>query len=228
MRSFALRGGDAWYNYRMHFRSHVALVAAGSFLFAASHVFAHVTVQPKEVGIGAFQTFTVSVPSEREEATVRVRLVLPMGLTFVTPTVKSGWIIDVVRDENDTPVEIIWRGGRVPGHFRDDFSFSARVPAEPTELAWRAYQTYEGGAAVSWELGPNDAQPTKADGGPDFSAFGPYSHTAVVDDLIEASPTPILERPVTGSILGGIALAFSLIALAGKFVGKKTGSRSRS
>jgi uncharacterized protein YcnI len=173
------------------------------FSFATTAV-AHVVVRPDTVGIGAFQTFTVSTPSEKDEATVGIRLVLPEGLGSVTPTVKSGWNVKVVTDDSEeaNPIEILWTGGKIPGHFRDDLTFSARVPAEPVTLLWKAYQTYSDGSVISWELGPDDPQPQKEEGGPDFSVFGPAAQTQIIDDLTEK-----------GQGNTDTSLAFSIMAL---------------
>lgn len=149
-------------------------------------VSAHVTVRPDSVGVGSFQTFTVSVPSEKDIGTTEIRLLLPDNLEFVTPTVKSGWTVEVLTHNFPSgphPYEIIWKNGNIPAHYRDDFTFSAKVPAETTTLAWKAYQTYSDKTTVAWELDPGAKQPSKDDGTPDFSAMGPYSQTRVVDDL---------------------------------------------
>ena len=133
-----------------------------SFL-VASTALAHVTVKPSQVGVGSFQIFNISVPGERDAATIGLRLVLPDDLGHVTPTVKPGWRVEVKEKE------IVWSGGNIPAHFRDDFTFSTQVPGEEVKLAWKAYQTYSDGTTVSWELAPGAEQPKKADGSPDFS-----------------------------------------------------------
>lgn len=54
---------------------------------------AHVIVNPKSVGIGSVQTFTVSVPTEKDNPTVGLRLLIPRSVADVTPLVKPGWTI---------------------------------------------------------------------------------------------------------------------------------------
>ncbi|MEO8065586.1 MAG: YcnI family protein [Candidatus Doudnabacteria bacterium] len=158
---------------------------AGLFLLMAQVVSAHVVVKPNSVGIGAFQVFTMGVPSEKSVATVSLRLLLPEGLNFVTPNVKPGWKVEVktqatgrkITDDDGMmvdemkPVEIDWTGGSVPAGQRDEFSFQAQVPAAATTLAWKVYQTYADGSVVAWDQTPsNDAK-------------NPYSKTQVIDDL---------------------------------------------
>ncbi len=176
---------------------------------------AHVTVKPGEVGVGAYQTFTISVPSEKELSTVEVRLTLPAGLESVTPTVKSGWQIQVKSHElpdGKHPYEIVWFGGRIPEHFRDEFTFSTKTPATPTTLAWKAHQVYSDGSVVAWELAPGEAQPTKEDGSPDFSTTGPYSQTQVVDDL-SVGPTKDLNLSIS---VAAVLIAIAALAVAFK------------
>jgi uncharacterized protein YcnI len=197
-------------------------VLAAVLFLGVSVASAHVSVKPSQAGIGSFQTFTLNVPSEREAATVMVRLVLPEGLGHVTPTVKPGWQMEMKHageqmgegseHENEGPVtEIIWRGGSIPGFFRDEFSFSTQVPASETKLAWKAYQHYADGSRVAWELAPgSQEQPKNAQGQPDFSAQGPYSMTAVVNDLQKA---PVWQEPVNIA-LGLSTLSILLSALA--------------
>ena len=165
------------------------LLAAGLILSAHSTALAHVVVRPSEVVTAGFQTFTVSAPNERDVPFNAIELRLPNGLKHVTPTVKPGWQIDVARENQneDAAVKTItWRGGSVPGGFREDFGFSAQVPADATELQWKAYQTYEDGTTVAWDLTASQ-QPKKADGSPDFSASGPFSVTKVVKETEAAS-----------------------------------------
>ncbi|MEK7585580.1 MAG: YcnI family protein [Patescibacteria group bacterium] len=181
------------------------LVVGGTILINPKSSSAHVVVRPNQVGVGSFQTFNIGVPSEKEFSTIGLRLELPAGLEHVTPTVKSGWQIEV------SPTEIIWRGGRIPAHQRDDFSFSAKVPAEATALIWKAYQSYSNGSEVAWANDPKGEQTLDEEGQPDFSKFGPYSETKIVDDL--GGTAFDLKSPKTASILALIALVLALIAL---------------
>jgi uncharacterized protein YcnI len=170
---------------------------------------AHVTVKPAEVNIGTFQTFSISVPVERDIPTIAVRVVLPQGLEHVTPNVKPGWKIA------KTDTEISWTGGSIPAGQRDEFVFSAKVPSQETTLVWKAYQTYQGGAVVAWDL-QADQQPKSTDGKDDFSKSGPYSQTKVINDLKAARVTTENKASGTSSpamVFSIVALVFSIIAL---------------
>lgn len=181
------------------------------FLFSFSLAFAHVVVKPNQVGIGAFQTFTVGVPVEKEVATIGLRLVIPDGLQYVSPNVKPGWKINIKKSgtEHDSPVtEIEWTGGVIPTGQRDDFLFSAKVPSTEGKLQWKAYQTYADGTVVAWEKSADD-QPKDETGKADFSKFGPYSETKVIDDLA-SSDFPTDKTALTLSV---VALVFGIVSL---------------
>jgi len=186
-------------------------------------VSAHVTVKPNEVGVGAWQTFNVSVPVEKDIATVGVRLIIPAGLEYVTPNVKPGWKVDTVKmgeGEEAMVHEIKWTGGSIPAGMRDDFFFSAHVPAEEGILQWKAYQTYADGSIVSWDINEAD-QPKDASGEEDFSSKGPYSETKIINDLakeetpVVAAPTEKegMDRMKDGRGFGDLTLGASVIAL---------------
>ena len=160
----------------------VALMAMGvstlalGFTSAAS---AHVVVRPGDAKTGVYQTFTVSVPVEKESPTVEVRLDIPMGVTSVRPTEKPGWTIQMDKHtENDETMvsAITWKGGEIGVDLRDEFTFSAKTPDEPTELQWKAYQTYKNGTVISW-----DQQSESGDDNEDATT-GPFSVTKVATD----------------------------------------------
>ncbi len=171
---------------------------------------AHVTVKPAEVATAAFQVFTTSVPTELDQPTIKVRVVMPEGLGHVTPTVKPGWTIDTIEsgEGEDTVVdEIIWSGGGIPVGQRDEFSFSAQAPEAETTLQWKAYQTYADGTEVAWDQAPSK------DGHGD-SAVKPLSETSVVDDLVASGVSQTDNTSNTGSNnMTTVALALSVVAL---------------
>ena len=181
-----------------------AIVLVAAFGFAPS-AFAHVVVTPNQVGIGSFNTFTISVPTEMDVPTISVKLLLPPGLQEVVPNVKPGWSVSVKQtgtgDDADV-TEIDWTGGSIPVGERDQFAFSAQVPADPTALDWKAYQTYADGSVVSWDQAPAGNDDSTGD-------VGPYSVTNVIDDLVPA-PAPTADT-TPGAVV--VALIFSLIAI---------------
>ena len=193
-------------------KRYIISVLAGIMLVpcAAQVASAHVVVKPNQVGIAAFQTFTLGVPNEKDIPTTAVRLLIPDGLTSVSPNVKPGWTITIKKAEGNSAkvTEIDWTGGNIPPGQRDDFLFSAQAPANATTLMWKAYQTYQDGTVVNW-----DQKPGNESGDDDSAPVGPYSQTKVINDLVtsNSSKTDIL---ATAELLTGpLALLISALAL---------------
>jgi len=180
----------------------------GGLLLWTLNAGAHVVVTPAEAGIGKFQRFMVGVPAERSAPTSGVRLLIPAGVESVLPNVKPGWQIEVKKNAQGAAAEIEWSGGTIPAGQRDDFVFSAKLPANETILAWKAYQRYGDGSIVAWDRDPK-APPLKNEAGaPDFSKAGPWSRTRIVDDLKRPGADPDL-----GVWISAIALFVALAAL---------------
>lgn len=175
---------------------------------------AHVVVKPAEVVTAGFQTFTVSVPNEKDLPTTSVKLVLPVGLEHVSPTQKPGWSIEVEREgsgEEAMVKSINWGGNTVEAGFRDEFTFSAKVPAKPAELQWKAYQTYADGTVVAWDKAGEDDR--DQEGG----NSGPFSVTKVVTDTDAAAATKKADQAAANA--QNMANRAMLIGLAGSVVG---------
>lgn len=182
------------------------------FLFLVSDAFAHVVVRPNQANIGAFQTFTVGVPNEKDVAVTGLRLLIPEGLQHVSPNVKPGWTVRIIKDgagEDAKVTEVTWTGGSIPSGQRDDFLFSAQVPASETILSWKAYQTYQGGLVVSWDQAPVAKQTDAEREMMEEKNLGPFSQTKVINDL--TTPPPQNESGVTQNTK---AITFSLVAVA--------------
>lgn len=183
-----------------------------SFLLLTSPAFAHIIVYPKQVGIAQTQVFDVTVPTEKDNPTVALKLLIPNGVQDVIPNVKVGWTITVVKKE-DTVTEIDWTNGSIPPDKRDDFYFQAQVAPTPTTLQWKAYQTYQDGTVVAWDVNPaqleklSDAQ---QDALVDKENKGEYSTTTVINDLTNMPTTQNNSQlPITFSI---VALALSALS----------------
>lgn len=171
--------------------------------------FAHVVVTPNEALTGAYETFTTSVPNEKDIPVTGVRLVIPDTIESVTPTVKPGWEIQT-KKTGDKVSEINWTGGMIAPELRDTFTFSAHMPATAGDINWKAYQTYQDGSVVSWDQQP--AKEAHGHSGEDESK-GPYSTTTVSDkdgdtaEVQDSSPDTV---PYVVSI---VALALSVFAV---------------
>ena len=172
---------------------------------------AHVVVKPSSVGVASFQAFNTSVPNEKDVATTSLRLIVPDGLKYVSPTVKPGWTVTSKASgtgESATVTELDWNGGSIPAGQRDDFTFSAQAPAAPTTLMWKAYQTYANGQVISWDQAPDSKNL-------DSEGVTPYSRTDVINDLAAPTSQPSAKpQSLAGAYaLGGSALLVSIAAL---------------
>ncbi len=154
----------------------IGLLASVLALIFSATASAHVTVKPAEVVTAGFQTFTIGVPNEKNIPTTGIKLTIPDGLKHVSPTQKAGWEIQIEKQgEGESAVvkSITWTGA-VNAGFRDEFTFSAQVPEKPTDLQWKAYQTYADGTVVSWDKSGDSGHDDED------SNSGPFSVTKVV------------------------------------------------
>jgi len=196
-------------NYSFRAALAVALILVGT------PTWAHVVVTPSQAGVGSWVTFSLSVPNEKDATNTQLKLLLPAGLKSVSPTVKPGWKVAVEKDASGSPQAIVWSNGGIPAEFRDDFTFGAQVPAEPADLAWKAYQTYADGQVVAWDVDPADPSSHDAEA-LEKTGKGPFSVTKVVDDLTSGGAmkrVPAQGGPASDSLSSTIALAVSITAL---------------
>lgn len=179
---------------------------------------AHVVVSPKQVLTSERVTFAVSVPNEHDTPVIGVRLLIPEGLTSVRPHAKTGWNIEVTKTgegENISATEIEWTsdGGTVPVDLKDDFLFSAKAPADETELQWKAYETYQSGLEVAWVQEPSETEGNK-----------PYSVTKVAAETEASAAQAKINTTATDAKtsanralyvgIAGVVLGLAAIAIA--------------
>ena len=84
----------------------LGMLAAAIILATPGLALAHVVVKPSEALTGAYQTFTTSVPNEKDIPTIGIRLVIPESVESVTPTVKPGWEITTVKTGKKMPIRL--------------------------------------------------------------------------------------------------------------------------
>lgn len=188
----------------------VLLVVVIMTLICPTLVSAHILVTPDQVAVGKVITFSVSVASERASAVTSLKLLLPSGLSDVTPTFKPGWTVTTTKSSGSHPTldSITWSGGTIPAGLRDDFTFSAVAPATQTTLDWKAYQTYEDGTLVHW-----DQSPSTVPG--ESTTSGPFSVTKVTNDLSPNQPLVLSDTHASSLplILSCLALIVSVAGL---------------
>lgn len=184
------------------------LVALSVILLPAT-AFAHVVVTPKEASTAQRLVFNISVPNEKAVDVTNLKVLIPDGVTSVMPTSKEGWTITAAKNTDDEVTSITW-SGTIPTGERQDFSFSAQAPAKPTELNWKAYQTYADGSTVHWDQMPAANHESED--------AGPYSITKILDNTTAARKS----EQGSAEIWGAYAIAtLALLASVGVFVRKK-------
>lgn len=142
--------------------SSLAAGAAALMLFAG-FASAHVTVNPTVAQTGAWQTYTIKIPSEKELPTTKVTLKVPQGVAFKQYQPLAGWKITTEKNDSNEVTSITWEvdgdnEGILAGQFQQ-FNFVAQNPDAETEVAWDAFQYYSDGSIVEWTGGPSDSNP---------------------------------------------------------------------
>jgi LPXTG-motif cell wall-anchored protein len=115
-----------------------------------------VVVSPEEVMAGDYATLTVSVPTEKEVPTTKVRVEVPDGFVLSGVQPVPGW--DYTFEEDGGLITAItWSGGEIKPNEFQQFLLQAQAPEEPGDYPWKAFQTYQDGSVVEW-TGPPDAE----------------------------------------------------------------------
>ncbi|WP_135122137.1 YcnI family protein [Jeotgalibacillus proteolyticus] len=123
----------------------------GIFLFC-SIASAHVTVTPDESTTGAWETYTMKVPVEKDVATTKVTLKVPEGLEVKSYQPVPGWNFTSEKDANGKLATITYETtgeGILPGQFQQ-FTFVAKNSDTATKAVWDAFQYYKDGTVVEW------------------------------------------------------------------------------
>ena len=174
----------------------------GLALLAPALASAHVIVTPSQAGVGQELVFNVSSPNERQTPITQVTLNIPRGVSDVVPTEKDGWTINTATSASEIS-SITWSAGQIPVGQRTDFSFSAQVPGQATNLDWKAYQTYADGTIVHWDQTPKGSDDATG-------TAGPFSVTKVVNDL--ASPKTTTQNNDTLPLIISVLALFIAVA----------------
>lgn len=137
------------------FISKTAKIIASAFamtMFFTGIASAHVVVNPKTSTPGAWETYTMKVPSEKEVATTKVTLKIPSKFEFVSYQPIPGWKFSETKDANGVVTSVTWsaeKEGILAGQFQQ-FVFMAKNPDAEVNGAWDAYQYYKDGSIVEW------------------------------------------------------------------------------
>ena len=176
-------------------------LAGAIFLVAATEASAHAVISPPTAEKGTLQVFTLSVPTEKDNATTtKVELDVPTGFAIDSFAPVPGWKRAVqAKGSGDAAVvqKVTWTGGRIPTGEDSVFMFNASAP-KSQHYNFRVVQTYSDGSVVDWS-------------GPE-SSDTPAPVVKAIDSLGGgSSSTPA----VIALILAALALVLGIVALAG-------------
>ncbi|WP_342565751.1 DUF1775 domain-containing protein [Paenibacillus sp. FSL R7-0345] len=199
-----------------------APMAAALSLFAAV-ASAHVTVSPAESTTGAWETYTLKVPSEKDVATTQIDLRMPEGAEFKQYETTPGWTVTV---EGNKVSWIASGDGILAGQFQR-FYFTAKNPDTAGDIAWDAYQHYADGSLVQWSGEEGSESPhsiteiVQAAGGSDSHSHGGMDmgsgsmtmdeHEAIMENAESGSTSPMVYITLGISLLAFLLSAVALL-----------------
>jgi uncharacterized protein YcnI len=119
---------------------------------------AHVVVSPEVVTAGDYETLTVSVPTEKEVPTTKIRVEVPEGFLLSGVQPVPGWEHSF-EEKGGIVTAVTFSGGEIRPREFQQFLLQAQAPEEPGEYPWKAFQTYEDGSVVEWSGAPDSEEP---------------------------------------------------------------------
>ncbi len=222
----------------------LALAAA---LAIAAPASAHVSAQPPEQPAGGFTVLNIRVPNERPEATVKVEVQFPDGVTSVRYKPVPGWKTEVKMEDLEKPLDdghggevteqvdtVTFSGGKIEDGQFQEFPLSLKMLEEGElgdKVFFPAIQTYEGGEEVAWTEKPasedDDAELERpAPSVTLVAGSGGHGDAASGDDAEDhaASDSDLDDVETRANVAFGVGLAGLVIGLLVMFrstMGKK-------
>lgn len=135
--------------------------AAAAMLLFAGIASAHVTVSPAVSKPGAWETYTMKVPVEKEIATNKVALKVPDNVDFKQYEPVPGWTVAIDRNAAGKVDTVTWtsEGDGIEAGQYQRFSFVAVNPSGDADVTWNAFQYYADGSIVEWTGGEGSQRP---------------------------------------------------------------------
>jgi uncharacterized protein YcnI len=127
-------------------------------LAVSAPAWAHVVVFPVVVTAGDYETLTVSVPTEKEIPTTKIRVEVPEGFLLSGVQPVPGWE-HTFQEDGGVVTAVTFSGGEIRPQEFQQFLVQAQAPEEPGEYPWKAFQTYEDGSVVEWTGAPDSEEP---------------------------------------------------------------------
>lgn len=179
-----------------------ALLLSLTLLFVfQTNASAHVSVKPVQSVAGSSETYTVTVPTEKNIPTTKVAVRIPSHVEFYSYQPVPGWTAEVSKNSSGHVQIVTWtadRTGIAPGEFQQ-FQFRALNPKKVGNLAWNAYQTYKDGSIVEW-TGKESAET-------------PHATTKIIQTTDAAQDGSSQTLPIIAVILSAIAIVLSVFTL---------------
>ncbi|SFU93156.1 Uncharacterized protein YcnI [Alicyclobacillus macrosporangiidus] len=209
---------------------------AATLVLGAPAVWAHVTVSPKTSTTGAWEKYTMRVPTEKDVPTVKVVLKVPDGVTFEQYEPVPGWTVSEDKDASGRVTRVTWTAtgaGIAPGQFQE-FSFVGQNPKQAGSVAWDAYQYYKDGSIVEWTGQPGADTPHSVTdilaaapagtqpAGTANTTGAPAAGTNTAAPAAPASGTAESRAPGWPGIVSVIALVLSVISLGTAWLSRRT------
>jgi uncharacterized protein YcnI len=134
------------------------VLGVGAMLAVSAPAWAHVVVSPEQVKAGDYETLTVSVPTEKEIPTTKIRVEVPEGFLLSGVQPVPGWE-HTFQEDGGVVRAVTFSGGEIRPREFQQFLVQAQAPEKPGEYPWKAFQTYDDGSVVEWTGPPDSEEP---------------------------------------------------------------------
>jgi uncharacterized protein YcnI len=134
------------------------VLGVGAMVAVSAPAWAHVVVSPEVVTADDYETLIVSVPTEREIPTTKIRVEVPEGFLLSGVQPVPGWEHSFEEDGGVVRA-VTFSGGQIRPQEFQQFLLQAQAPEEPGEYPWKAFQTYADGSVVEWSGAPDSEEP---------------------------------------------------------------------
>jgi uncharacterized protein YcnI len=137
-----------------------AVLSCAVLSFVAPSASAHATLETQQAVAGSYYKAVVRVGHgcPGGQASLKIRVKVPEGVTSVKPMPKAGWEMSIVKAALKTPIsdghggqitegvsEVIWTGKLEDAHY-DEFVLRGKLPDQPGMMWWPIVQECANGA----------------------------------------------------------------------------------
>src|ERR671911_602982 len=134
------------------------VLGLSAILAVSDPAWTHVVMSPEKVTAGDYETLTVSVPTEKEIPTTKIRVVVPEGFLLSGVQPVPGWE-HTFEEDGGVVRAVTFSGGEIHPREFQQFLLQAQAPDKPGEYPWKAFQTYNDGSVVEWTGPPDSEEP---------------------------------------------------------------------